>query len=131
MGRNQSLGHFIGKLDKRCFIIYHSKFSNNADIPILAFKAFSRVFGFHPISQGAEKIILVSKNYAMRCLGYHPKISGTRAGYFACMTSYLLAGMEKPDAKLLTGYRKQEYLKFRGDVQWNKKDKETETKDVP
>ena len=90
---------------------------------MLAFKAFSRVFGAHPISQGAEKIILVLKSFAMRCLGYHPKVSRTRGGSFACMTSYLLASMEKPDHKLLTGYRKQEYLKFRGNVQWKEGNK--------
>ena len=117
LGRSQGLFHYIGKLNKETVAIYHSKYSENYQIPLLAFKALSRVNGSVPINKGVDKVILVKKQEAIRAFGYMPGFNVSRAGYFATMGAYMLAhlGCAK-DLLLLKDYKKQEYLRFRGNL---------------
>ena len=64
-----------------------------------------------------DKIILVEKQEAIRAFGYMPGLNLSRTGYFATMGAYLLAhvGCAK-DLLALKDYRKQEYLRFRGNL---------------
>ena len=117
LGRSQALFHYIGKLNKDTVAIYHSKYSENSQLPLLAFKALSKVNGSIPVNKGVEKIILVEKQEAIRAFGYMPGLNVSRAAYFATMGAYMLAhvGCAK-DLLALKDYRKQEYLRFRGNL---------------
>ena len=119
-GRNQSLGHYIGNLNSETIIIYHSKYSESPTLPMFALKALSRVVGSQPLHKGIEKIILVEKQEAIRIFGYMPGYVGSRAGYFRTMVSYVLAHVGKAEEiKKIQGYKKQEFLKYRGEIEWN------------
>lgn len=114
--RNQSLGHYIGKLSKETVVIYHQKFTTEPNLPFLAIKALSKVVGSYQFPLGLEKIIFVEKEQAIRVFGFFPGLIGSRGGYFGAMASYVLAN--SGDLRLqLAGYNKQKYLKFRGDIE--------------
>ena len=115
-GKNQGLGHYIGKMNKETFLVYHSKFSNAPEIAMLTLRVLSRVVGSQPLSFKSEKIILIEKAEAVRVFGHHPLISASRAGYFTCLTGYALACMDKPAPKMIGWYKKQEFLRYRGKI---------------
>ena len=87
-------------------------------MPLLAFKALSRVVGSRPINKGVDKIILVEKQEAIWIFGYMPGLNVCRASYFSTLGAYMLAhvGCAK-DFLTLKDYKKQVYLRFRGDVE--------------
>ena len=114
--RNQSLGHYIGKLSKETVVIYHQKFTTEPNFPFLAIKAMSKVVGSHKFPPGLEKIILVEKEQAIRVFGFFTGLVGSRGGYFGAMASYVLANSGDL-IRQLTCYNKQKYLKFRGDIE--------------
>lgn len=117
MGKSQSLFHYISKLNKDTIAIFHTKYSEKAKLPIMAFKALSRFVGSQPFNKGVDKIILLEKQEAIRIFGYMPGLTGSRAAYFAVMGAYLLSHMGSAQAlSSLKDYRKQEYLRFRGKV---------------
>lgn len=118
LGRNQSLGHYIGKFNNETIAIYHSKFSTSPDVPIMALKALSRVVGSEPLHRGVEKIILVEKQEAIRIFGYMPGLVASRAAYYGTLGAYILAHKGSvQDMKNLMGYRKQDFLKCRGQIE--------------
>ena len=113
LGRNQSPGHFIGKLNKETVIIYHNKFTREPLLPMLAIKALAKVVGSYQLPPGLEKLILVEKEEAIRVFGFFPDLVGSRAGYFGTMASYVLAHSGDLKRQMI-GYNKQKFLKFRG-----------------
>ena len=117
LGKSQSLFHYIGGLNKETIAIYHSKYTENWQVPHLAFKALSKIVGSRPISKGVDKIILLEKEEAIRIFGFMPGFNGSRAAYFATLGAYMLShtGSAKELIKL-KDYRKHEYLRFRGKV---------------
>ena len=118
MGRNQSLSHYIGKLNKEIVAIFHTKYTESASVSLMAIKALSKFVGSQPINKGVDKIILVEKEEAVRVFGYMPGPTGSRVAYFPVMGSYLLShvGFAKVLA-MLKDYRKQEFLRFRGKIE--------------
>ena len=117
LGKSQGLFHYIGKLNKDTIAIYHSKYTEKPQLPLLAFKALSRVVGSKPINKGVDKIILVEKQEAIRIFGYMPGLNVCRASYFATLGAYMLAHVGcARDLLRLKDYKKQKYLRFRGDL---------------
>ena len=107
MGRSQSLFHYIGRLNKDTIAIFHIKFTENAMIPLMAFKALSKFVGSQPFNKGVDKIILLEKEEAIRVFGYMPGLHGSKAAYFAVMGSYLLSHVGSAQPLLsLKDYRK-------------------------
>lgn len=85
---------------------------------MFALKALSKVVGSQPLHRGVEKIILVEKQEAIRVFGYMPGCAASRAGYWGTMASYILAHLgDAKEIKRLQGYRKQEFLKYRGEIE--------------
>ncbi len=119
MKHNQSFGHYVDKFNKDTVAIYHNKFSNNSQIPILALKALSGIVGSHAIPKTAEKVVLIEKEEAIRIFGFLPGCDGSRSAYFATMAAYVLSHTGDPlESEKITSYRKQEYLKHRGQIEW-------------
>lgn len=118
MGKSQSLFHYIGDLNKETIAIFHTKYSDKATLPIMAFKALSKFVGSRPFNKGVDKIILVEKEEAIRIFGYMPGLRGSRAAYFAVMGGYLLSHLgSAKDLSRLKDYKKQEYLRFKGKLE--------------
>ena len=91
----------------------------SSSLPMFALKALSKIVGSQPLHRGVEKIILVEKEEAIRIFGYMPGFNGSRAAYFATMAAYILAHLgSAQEVKKIQGYNKQEYLKYRGEVDW-------------
>ena len=61
MGKNQSLFHYIGQLNKEAATIFHTKYIENSNVPLMAIKALSNFVVSQPIKKGMDKIILVEK----------------------------------------------------------------------
>lgn len=118
-GRNQSLGHYISKMNHETIAIFHSKFSESSFLPLFAFKALSRVVGSQPLNKGVDKVIFLDKQEAIRVFGYMPGFIGSRAAYFGTMASYILTHVgSAQEIKKIQGYNKQEFLKYRGEIEW-------------
>ena len=108
LGKSQSLFHYIGKLNKDTIAIYHSKYTEEPQLPLLAFKALSRVVGSRPINKGVDKIILVEKQEAIQIFGYMHGLNVCRASYFATLGAYMLAHVGcARDLLKLKDYKKQ------------------------
>ena len=49
-----------------------------------------------------------------------PGYVGSRVGYVGTMVSYVLAHVgNAQEIKKIQGYKKQEFLKYRGEIEWN------------
>ena len=115
LGKSQGLFHYIGKINREIIAIFHTKFTENSHLPFLAFKALSKFVGSRPIGKGADKIILVEKQEAIRIFGYMPGLIASRAAYFATLGAYMLAHVgNAKELVRLKDYRKQMYLRYRG-----------------
>ena len=79
MGKNQSLFHYIGKVNKETIAIFHTKYTERASVSLMAIKALSKFVGSQPIKKGVDKIIRVEKEEAMRVFGYMPRLIGSKA----------------------------------------------------
>ena len=109
---DSSLMNYIKAFPKSGMHIIHAKYSNDAYMKILAFKALSRFLGGYHIKNSVNKIILLEKKMAIDIFGFAPGHTSCRAGYFLSYTAYALAlGIEDP--KLLTGYGKNYMLTHR------------------
>ena len=89
MGKSQSLFHYIAKLNKEIVANFHTKYTEKAMLPLMAFKTLSRFVGSQPFNKGVHKIILLKKQEPIRIFGYMPELTGSRAAYFAVMGAYL------------------------------------------
>ena len=118
LGKSQGLFHYIGKTNKEIIAIYHIKFTENSHLPFLAFKALSKFVGSRPIGKGADKIILIEKQEAIRIFGYMPGLNASRLAYFATLGAYMLAHVgSSKELVRLKDYKKQEYLRYRGKLE--------------
>ena len=118
MGKSKSLFHYIGKLNKETIAIFHTKFTENATVPLMAFKALSKFVGSQPFNKGVDKIILVEKQEEIRVFGYMPGLSGSRTAYYSIMGAYLLSHVGSAQAlSRFKDHKKQEYLRFRGNLE--------------
>ena len=118
MGKNQSLFHYIVQLNKETVAVFHTKYTENSNVPLMAIKSLSKFVGSQPINKGMDKIILFEKQEAIMVFGYMPRLIGSRAAYFHVMGSYLLSHVGSAKAlPMLKDYRKQEYLRFRGKLE--------------
>ena len=103
------MNHTGLKLNKDTLAIFHIKYIENSQIPLLAFKALSKVVGSSPINKGVDKIILLEKHKAVRIFGYMLCLNVCRASYFATMGFYILVHVECAKNFLkLRYYKKQE-----------------------
>lgn len=113
--KDTALAHYLKMLDKEVFCVFHSIFSEKPDLPLFALKILSKFLGPSPIQFNANKVMLIERNAAQRIFGVSPGFNCSRAGYFLCYASYLLANKEK-DLKQLGGYSRKKYLRYRGDM---------------
>lgn len=113
--KDTALANYLKMMDKEVFCVFHSNFSEKPDLPLFALKILSRFLGPSPIQANANKVMLLERNAAQRIFGVSPGFNCSRAGYFLCYASYLLANKEK-DMKQLGGYSRKKYLRYRGDM---------------
>lgn len=102
-------------MDKEVFSIFHTVYSENAEMPLFTLKVLSKLFGYSPLPFNAYKVMLLERTAAIRIFGYAPSFNTLRSGYFLCYTGYTLAD-KKTDVKDLTGYSRKIFLRYRGDM---------------
>lgn len=112
---SSALMHYLPTLNKAVFCAFHMNFSEDAELPIFAFKVLSRFMGYTPLQINANKVLLLERAAALRIFGYAVGFNASRAGYFLCYSSYAAAA-EVSDINLLGGYRRRKFLRYRGDM---------------
>ena len=114
MMESHALIHYLPRLDKATFCALHSQFSEDPEVPLFALKTLSRFMGYHTLQMNSNKVLLLERSAVLRIFGYAPGFQASRAGYFLCFSSYVIASKEK-DVKLLGGYNRKKYPRYRGD----------------
>ena len=110
---SHALIHYLRKLDSASFCALHSQFSEDPEVPLFALKALSKFMDYHPLQMNSNKVLLLERSAALRIFGYAPGFQASRAGYFLCFSSYVMAFKEE-DVKYLGGYNRKKYLRYRG-----------------
>ena len=112
LGKDVALGFYLNNFPKEGIIIIHTKYSNNAYVPITTFKPLSRFLGGYTIPTSVNRIILVEKRIALDVFGTIVEFMSARARYFLSYIAYALA-LGIIDPKELTPYGKNYMLKHR------------------
>lgn len=112
---SHALMHYLPKLDKDVFCAFHAQFSEDPEVSMFAMKVLSIFMGYIPLQMNTNKILLIERAAAFRIFGQAPRFNSSRSGYFLCYSSYALAAKDK-DVKLLAGYKRRKYLRYRGSM---------------
>lgn len=112
LGKDAALGYYLKNFPKEGILIFHTKFSNNAFIPITTFKTLSRFLGAYTIPSSVNMIIFIERRVALDVFGNSCGFISARAGYFLSYTAYALA-LGITDPKQLTPYGKHFMLRYR------------------
>ena len=112
LGKESSLGAYIGNLRLPQVVIFHSKFSKDkAVFPLFALKTLTSYLGGWVLQRNAEKAILVEKQFAVRTFGQAPGVHASRSKYFLTYVAFALScGIRNPKL-LLPDYGKSEILR--------------------
>lgn len=70
IGRDSSLGHYIGKIPMGVVLVIHSSFSERANDKLIVCKALSKFICTSSITRNADKVILVRKSSVFNAFGY-------------------------------------------------------------
>ncbi|MCO5568678.1 hypothetical protein L7F22_022377 [Adiantum nelumboides] len=108
-----TLIHYLPKLDKDIFCVLHSQFLDHSELPMFAIKTLSRFMGFLPLPNNVNRILVLKRAAAFRIFGYAPGFYGSRVGYFLCYSSYVISNKDT-NVKLLAGYKRRKFLRYRG-----------------